>query len=145
MKNIKHNRFLSQFLLGVKQKYKTDKIDEVKQMTDKQLLLIPGIGPIAVRRFRHIVGLHKPPIPTRMFCDICGQIHKIDYEVPKDIWEEVIRVQFQKARVCLNCFMARADERFIEWEKDIKFFPCSASTQLKIQNELTTYENRKNF
>lgn len=71
--------------------------------------------------------------PTRMYCDICGKLHKIDFSVPDEIWDACIHPRYKKAKVCLNCFMERADEQFLEWDKDIRFSPCSAVTQRAIQ------------
>ncbi len=72
-------------------------------------------------------------IPTRMFCAICGHIHKIDFWVPDWVWNDVIHPHYNTSLVCLNCFMERADEKMIEWEKEIQLWPCSQATQIKIQ------------
>lgn len=72
-------------------------------------------------------------IPNRMFCQICGQIHKIDFWVPDDIWKESIPEFYWHGPVCLNCFMNRADEKFIPWDKEIQFMPCSFYAQREIQ------------
>lgn len=77
-------------------------------------------------------------IPTRMFCQICGHLHKIDFWVPDEIWNEAIHPRWRETHLCLNCFMERADERLLEWDKEIKFFPCSMSTQYEIQKNNET-------
>jgi len=79
----------------------------------------------------HKTGDQK--IPTRMFCHICGHLHKIDFWVPDEIWNEAIHPKWRDTHVCINCFMERADERLLEWEKDIILIPCSMATQLKVQ------------
>ena len=80
------------------------------------------------------------PIPTRMFCQICGKIHKIDFAVPDEIWDACMDPKLKLARVCINCFMERADERLLPWDKDIKLMPCSMHTQIEIQNEVREYD-----
>ena len=72
-------------------------------------------------------------IPTRMFCQICGHLHKIDFWVPDEIWNEAIHPRWRDSHVCINCFMERADERLLEWDKEIKMWPCSMATQIEIQ------------
>jgi len=76
-------------------------------------------------------------IPTRMFCQICGHVHKIDFWVPNEIWVEAIHPKYQNGPVCLNCFTERADEHLLPWDKEIKFLvPCSLATQIEIQQSL---------
>lgn len=76
-------------------------------------------------------------VPSRQFCAICGHIHKIDFSVPNEIWAEAIHPYYHNSIVCLNCFMERADEKFLQWEKDIKLWPCSFHTQRQIQVDVT--------
>jgi hypothetical protein len=76
-------------------------------------------------------------IPTRMFCDFCGKIHKIDFAVPDEIWDACISPKHKFAKVCLSCFMERADERLLLWDKEIKLFPCSMATQIEIQKRVS--------
>jgi len=68
-----------------------------------------------------------------MFCQICGHVHKIDFWVPDEIWDEAIHPRFKNTHICLNCFMERADEKLLRWDKIIKLFPCSLVTQIDIQ------------
>jgi hypothetical protein len=77
----------------------------------------------------------KTDKPTRMFCQICGHVHKIDFWVPNEIWDACIHPRFKDTHICINCFMERADESLLEWDKEIKFFPCSLATQIKIQSD----------
>jgi len=74
--------------------------------------------------------------PTRMYCQICGHLHKIDFVVPHEIWDACIHPRFKDTHICINCFMERADEQLIKWEADIKLFPCSMATQIEIQNSI---------
>lgn len=80
-------------------------------------------------------------IPTRMFCQICGKIHKIDFWVPDEIWDEAINPRYKNTHICLNCFMERADERLLPWDKEIKLMTCSMATQIKIKNETNGQDN----
>lgn len=73
--------------------------------------------------------------PTRMFCQICGRVHKIDFWVPDKIWDAAIHPRYKDTHICLNCFMERADERLIPWDKEIELMPCSMATQIEIQNQ----------
>lgn len=77
--------------------------------------------------------LIEQKIPTRMFCQICGHLHKIDFWVPDEIWNEAIHPKWRDTHVCLNCFMERADQRLLEWDEGIVLMPCSMATQLKVQ------------
>lgn len=78
--------------------------------------------------------------PTRMFCQICGHLHKIDFWVPDQIWDEAIHPRYKNTHICLNCFMERADEKLLAWEKEIKFIPCSMATQREIQQSDLIHE-----
>lgn len=70
-----------------------------------------------------------------MFCQICGHVHKIDFAVPNEIWDEAIHPRFKDTHICLNCFIERADEKLLPWDKEIKLFPCSMLTQIEIQTQ----------
>lgn len=72
--------------------------------------------------------------PTRMFCQICGKVHKIDFWVPNEIWEEAIHPRFRDTHVCINCFTERADEKLLFWDTEIKYYSTSLASQIEIQN-----------
>ena len=72
---------------------------------------------------------------TRMYCDICGSLHKIDFAVPDNIWDACMHPRYKKCKVCINCFMERADEQLLKWDECITFTPTSFATQLDIQIE----------
>lgn len=78
----------------------------------------------------------KQVAPTRMFCQICGHLHKIDFWVPDEIWDAAIHPRYKDTHICLNCFMERADERMLPWDKEIKLMPCSMATQNEIQQSM---------
>lgn len=82
-------------------------------------------------------------IPTRMFCQICGHLHKVDFWVPNKIWDEAVHPRYKSTHICLDCFMERADERLLPWDKEIKLWPCSMATQIEIQNNLINANGEK--
>lgn len=84
--------------------------------------------------------------PTRMYCDICGHLHKIDFWVPDEIWDACIKPSLKKAKVCLNCFMERADEQCLYWELEIKFMPHSFASMIDIQDkQIVTFNAPKTW
>jgi len=74
-------------------------------------------------------------IPTREVCSICGNISRVGFWVPDKIWKQVMSQQ--NDIVCLECFTKRADEKLIEWDKDIRLYPVSFKTHLKIVREIS--------
>ena len=84
--------------------------------------------------------------PTRMMCAICNKVHKFDFEVPNEMWEECIIERFRKSPVCLECFTTRADERLLKWDDVIKItIPCSLATQIEIQKSVGFLAANSNF
>lgn len=67
---------------------------------------------------------------TREICAICGNIVRVGFWVPNAIWKEVVHIHYQNSILCLECFTKRADEKFIEWDKLIKFYPVSFKSHL---------------
>lgn len=107
-------------------------IEEAQSLSDDKLMRVRGIGKMFIQKLRRI-KVYPIPTPTRQFCQICGGIHKVDFWVKDHIWKAAIHKSFQNSIVCLNCFMERADEKFLEWEKDIILRPTSFYTQRQIQ------------
>lgn len=70
-------------------------------------------------------------IPTRERCAACQQPSPVSFWVPDETWAMVVHQFFQNSILCLPCFVSRADEKLIEWEKDIKLYPISLATQLR--------------
>jgi hypothetical protein len=52
--------------------------------------------------------------------------------VPDEIYKAAIRPQFRDGYICLECFVKEADEKLIEWDKDIIFHPYSGVTRMRI-------------
>jgi len=69
-------------------------------------------------------------IPTREVCSSCGNIIKIGFHVPNKIWKKVVHPSNLNNILCLECFTRKADEKLIEWDKEIKFYPVSFYTHL---------------
>lgn len=61
----------------------------------------------------------------RQFCSVCGRVYRVDYSVPDDVWELSTHISQRNSLICLSCFAEMADERQVEWCKDIKFYPTS--------------------
>jgi hypothetical protein len=76
-------------------------------------------------------------IPTRQWCDMCGEICRIIFWVPDDVWLECIPRHHWTSRVCIECFMKRADEKLIQWEKDLKIISMdSLYSQIEVQKNI---------
>jgi hypothetical protein len=129
------NKVIPKWILDrIKERFRhiTD-VNQVFNLTDDQLLSVTMFGKMRLQRLRAI----KPQIPTRQFCAICGHLHKIDFRVPDSTWKAVIHPSYRNSIVCINCFMERGDEKFIQWEKSLILRPCSFHTQKTIQNDRT--------
>jgi len=70
-------------------------------------------------------------IPTRERCAACHRISPVGFHVPNMIWETAVHHRFQHSALCVMCFASQADERLIEWENEIEFFPVSLASHLK--------------
>lgn len=62
---------------------------------------------------------------TREFCGLCGNIVRVGFHVPNEIWKSVVHRSRVNDIHCLDCFTKRADEKLIDWSSDIKFYPVS--------------------
>lgn len=76
-----------------------------------------------------------PVIPMREMCQMCHRVSPVGFDVPDDIWQEVVHPHWQNSIICLACFIARADEKLVAWDRDIKLYPVSLASQLKIIRE----------
>ncbi len=68
--------------------------------------------------------------PTRERCAACQQISPVGFAVSNEIWEAVVHPQFVNSILCLLCFISRADEKLVPWDKAIKLYPVSLYTHL---------------
>jgi len=67
---------------------------------------------------------------TREICKLCWEPNRVGFDVPDDVWAAVVPKHVRERIVCLSCFTRLADEAFIIWEEDIKFFPVSFRSHL---------------
>lgn len=63
--------------------------------------------------------------PHREICGLCHRVSPVGFWVPNEIWEAVVHSSRMHDIHCLTCFIERADEKLIDWSKDIKFYPTS--------------------
>jgi hypothetical protein len=63
--------------------------------------------------------------PHREICAICHEVSRVGFHVPDEIWELATHRHFRNSILCLRCFTRLADERSVEWDKDIQFYPVS--------------------
>ena len=64
-------------------------------------------------------------IPIRERCSLCHEVSRVGFWVPNEIWLSVVHPNRIHDILCLRCFSRLADEKNIQWDKDIKFFPVS--------------------
>ena len=83
-------------------------------------------------------------IPTRETCAICGRISPVGFWVPDDIWYAVVHPRYQNSILCLLCFIARADERLVAWDLEIKLYPVSFATLLAHTRGINLAEAHRN-
>jgi hypothetical protein len=68
---------------------------------------------------------------TREICTLCYEINRVGFWVPDKIWQAVVPKGYEYNILCLRCFTRIADEKAIEWDKEIKFYPVSWTTHKK--------------
>jgi hypothetical protein len=66
--------------------------------------------------------------PHRQICALCNEISRVDFWVPDEIWKSALHKSQLNSIICLECFTRLADERSVEWDKEIKFYPISWTT-----------------
>lgn len=72
-----------------------------------------------------------PSIPTREICGLCHRVSAVGFWVPNDVWSEVVHPHYIASIHCLSCFVERADEKLVEWDSVIKFYPVSLRTHIE--------------
>lgn len=114
--------------------YGITKLEDAQRLTDEQLLKCRNVGELTVSRFRDKFPsiTPEPKIPMRGWCAMCNQPIRVSFWVPDEIWYEAIHPSLNNSTICLNCFVIRADEKLLAWDKDIKFYPMSMYEQMKI-------------
>jgi len=76
-------------------------------------------------RFEQLNRVLKCSGPSREICSDCNEVSRIGFSVSDSIWNEAVG---DNRILCLRCFTQRADFKYVEWDKDIQFFPVSKVT-----------------
>lgn len=63
-------------------------------------------------------------------CRACGRISRVGFHVPDPIWNAA---RHGYPVLCVVCFGAFADERLLDWDRDITFYPVSQVTSMRAQ------------
>ena len=72
--------------------------------------------------------------PHREICSLCHEVSRIGFFVPNKIWEFAVHRSQINDIICLRCFTRLADERGVQWDNSIKFYPVSWITHNENQN-----------
>lgn len=75
--------------------------------------------------------------PTREICALCHEVSRVGFWVPNEIWELVVLRGHEHSIICLSCFTKIADEKAVEWDKEIKFHPISWVTHQEHLKEMS--------
>ena len=78
--------------------------------------------------------------PHREICHLCHEVNRVGFWVPDEIWRAALHESQWNAIVCLRCFTRLADERGVEWDKEIKFYPVSRIT---LEKDIEDNEDKK--
>lgn len=63
--------------------------------------------------------------PHREICHLCHEVNRVGFYVPDRVWEAAVHESHRHAIICLACFTRLADERGVEWDRGIEFYPVS--------------------
>lgn len=64
----------------------------------------------------------------REICSLCHEVNRVGFSVPDEIWKLAVHRSQINDIVCLQCFTRLADERGVQWDKEIEFYPVSFIT-----------------
>lgn len=70
-----------------------------------------------------------PRTLTREMCRRCNHVSAVGFHSP--IWPLVAGPHWVNEILCVRCFAELGDEKFIEWEEGIEFYPVSFATHRK--------------
>jgi hypothetical protein len=56
---------------------------------------------------------------THPVCKICGCLDKFDFNVPDDVWKQVVPIKNQHDVVCLDCFDEFAFKKGVDYSESI--------------------------
>lgn len=77
---------------------------------------------------------------AREICSMCYGINRVGYGVDVQVYKAVVPKEFHGLDkiVCLNCFTRLGDEKNVQWDNDMEFFPMSfISHNVNMINELS--------
>lgn len=74
------------------------------------------------------MGTSLQSFASRETCKICYRANAVGFRVPDEVWRQAVPEPKQNGVVCLACFTMLADERGVEWDREIEFFPVSLVT-----------------
>ncbi len=63
--------------------------------------------------------------PHREICSLCHEVNRVGFFVPNEVWRAGVHISQVNDIICLACFTRLADERGVEWDKEIEFHPIS--------------------
>ncbi len=63
--------------------------------------------------------------PHREICSRCHEVNRVGFHVPDEIWRAAVHVSEVNSILCLRCFTQLADERGVQWDREVEFFPVS--------------------
>lgn len=66
--------------------------------------------------------------PHREICSLCHEVSRVGFHVPDKIWKLAVHESLLFSIICLFCFTRLADERGVQWDREIEFFPVSQIT-----------------
>lgn len=69
---------------------------------------------------------------SRELCKLCYHVNTIGFRVPDNVWEDIVPEHARNGVVCLSCFSRIGDEKLIEWDRDIEFYPVSLATHIGV-------------
>lgn len=61
----------------------------------------------------------------RSLCSICHHPLSVNFHVPNEVWALAVHISQIESIICLTCFTRIADERGVEWCREIRFLPTS--------------------
>lgn len=68
---------------------------------------------------------------SREICKLCYHVNAVGFSVSNDVWEAVVPTHARDRVVCVSCFARLADEKQVEWDRNIQFYPVSLVAHLR--------------
>ena len=65
---------------------------------------------------------------SREICRSCWRPSPVGFSVPDAAWKAVRHPQLPGDVLCIICFAQLADEKLIQWDREITFYPVSLVT-----------------